>query len=186
MSISIMTKDGLANIPTLSGGGHGILERISGLEHKVAQIENTNATTDTYGLAKISAATDVTRNDSGLVMGARENNPSLDGTIANRFGKLESRIQNVYSLSGGIRINSNSDLNNYKDIGNYYCSSTADVQSISNCPAYRAFTLKVDFGTGENYPRQIIMQYSGEMFLRHYDGYTNKWQPWMKLFWQSI
>ena len=89
MSISYMTNNGPVQVPTLSGGGVNlnILNRISVLESEVAALKRGKATDQEYGLAKISGSQDITETDSGLVLGAVQNNPSVEGTLANRILK---------------------------------------------------------------------------------------------------
>ena len=75
------------------GGGTSleVLSRIAVLEKEISDLKQTIATPDTYGLSKITDATDVTENN-GLVLGAVQNNASVPGTLANKIQSIsESR-----------------------------------------------------------------------------------------------
>lgn len=67
------------------GGGMNQSEkdRIAALEQRVAQLEHGMATSENYGLSKISELESVTETDSGLVLGAKEKNAVIPGTLAN-------------------------------------------------------------------------------------------------------
>lgn len=74
-----------------------------------------------------------------------------------------------YSLSGGTEISEGTDLNDeaYKKIGNYYCKLISIASTLLNCPVQRAFTMKVMYGTGENYKQQLIKEYdTGNIWMR--------------------
>ena len=58
------------------------------LEAEVAALKQGKATAQEYGLSKISSATDVTQEDTGFVLGTIQNNPAVDGTLANRIKSL--------------------------------------------------------------------------------------------------
>lgn len=80
------------------GGGMSPSEkdRLAALEQKVAQLEAGMATTENYGLAKISESEAVTETDSGLVLGAREKNAAIEGTIANLMQQSQSDISEIF------------------------------------------------------------------------------------------
>ena len=102
------------------GGGinQPALERIAALENTVSiltealhNITESKATETNYGLAKISESTTVTETGSGLVLSAKEKNPSIDGTLArkmeqiqNSFGVLDisNECNSDYSIEGGM------------------------------------------------------------------------------------
>ena len=75
--------------------------------------------------------------------------------------QLNGNFGNYYALSGGTRISAGSDLNNYKEPGNYYCLMAADVPSIANRPIDMVFTAKVEYGNGLSYPRQTVISIDG-------------------------
>ncbi|BCK01708.1 pyocin knob domain-containing protein [Anaerocolumna chitinilytica] len=103
---------------------------------------------------------------------------------------LSTDLTSYNSLIGRIVIPANADLNaaTYKSIGNYYCPTTADSQTILNMPKIpsiiiNAFNLKVFFGTGTGYPVQQVEFYdSGIVYRRVFDPYLNSgaggWLSW--------
>ena len=83
-------------------------------------------------------------------------------------------------LTGGTAIPANSDLNNYSDIGTYYCQYTRDAQTLTNRPSGmdEAFIMYVSCGNGLSYPAQTIHQYnSAKTYYRVKTGDT--WSGWM-------
>lgn len=70
-------------------------------------------------------------------------------------------------LKYGIAINANSDLNDYREPGNYYCSLNTVATTLKNCPFVEAFTMKVILGNGTGYPTQIVRNfYNGRIAYR--------------------
>lgn len=87
----------------------------------------------------------------------------------------------MYALQGGEQIPWGSDLNNYTIPGNYYIASNAAANSISNTPVGTAGTLKVEYGAGNTYPRQMYITYNGAYgYIRYYTN--NTWNEW-KVIW---
>lgn len=87
-----MKEDGISQVPTSGGGNLELLNRMAELENSVSQLyervsrtEQSRATPDTYGLAKVTESTTVTESDSGLVLGAKEKNPAFAGGLANQI-----------------------------------------------------------------------------------------------------
>ena len=76
------------------GGGTSLeaLSRIAVLEKELSDLKQTIATPDTYGLSKITDATDVTENN-GLVLGAVQNNASVPGTLANKIQSISESMK---------------------------------------------------------------------------------------------
>ena len=66
---------------------------------------------------------------------------------------------NTYSLSGGIKIPANANLNDYVTPGNYYCNSDNDAPTMLNAPFDSSFTLKVEYAIGTGYPCQTARRY---------------------------
>ena len=85
-------------------------------------------------------------------------------------------------LRGGISIPENADLNDYTTVGNYYCNSSAIVQTIQNIPPLNdflgiAFTLKVEMGTGTSSPIQTYREYrNGNIATRTF--INGSWKAW--------
>lgn len=89
-------------------------------------------------------------------------------------------MSQYYALQGGTYIPENANLDNYKTPGNYYCDSSALVPTIVNCPSNNAFTMKVEYSTGNGYPAQVIRQHdTGDIFYRFFTSYQNRWYPWI-------
>lgn len=55
-------------------------------------IIGSKATETDYGLARISESTTVTEMNSGLVLSAKEKNPSVGGTLANEINKINQSL----------------------------------------------------------------------------------------------
>lgn len=92
----------------------------------------------------------------------------LQTTAKNLVGALNELNSKSYLLSGGAQITSNSDMDNYTEIGNYYCPSSAVASSLTNAPFTRGFTLKVQAGTsGKSYLQQIYKLFNtGQIAFR--------------------
>ena len=85
-------------------------------------------------------------------------------------------LNNSYVLSSGTAISSG-DLNNYTEVGNYYCALNVEAESLLNCPVTRAFTMKVEYSTGNGYPCQTIRSFhDGHLYYRMYEGSWNEWK----------
>lgn len=59
--------------------------------NRISGAENSRATSETFGYAKISRAASVTE-DVGLVLGASEKNPSVDGSLAKMIAELKNAL----------------------------------------------------------------------------------------------
>ena len=86
----------------IRGGGitQSTLDRITELESTVESLSaalhniiGSKATETDYGLARISESTAVTETGSGLVLSAKEKNPSIDGTLAREIKELKKSIE---------------------------------------------------------------------------------------------
>lgn len=84
---------------------------------------------------------------------------------------------------GQLSIPSNANLNDYKTPGWYYCPSNATVGTLSNCPASRAFSLRVYTHAGTN---QVLTTYIPSDDLRIYirNYYNNEWSDWYRIYTQ--
>lgn len=87
------TKD---PFPFCSRGGVNkeLLDRISLLENEVSKLKQQKASKTEYGMAQISDSTDVTT-DVGFVLGAKEKNAAVNGTIANKISQVEEQIGKI-------------------------------------------------------------------------------------------
>lgn len=130
MSISIMAKNGPLLVPNQSGGVNlDVLTRLSSLEREVEAIKNLKATENGYGLAMISNAKDVTEVNSGLVMSAVQNNPSVSGTIASKIEELKAG-NGIYKLLDLATLE-----NGFSLIGSYEYSTVTISGNIVNVSA---------------------------------------------------
>ena len=107
-------------------------------------------------------------------------------TLLTKDGKAEYEIPSpdnftraikAKGLSHGIAITqTGDDLNNYFDIGTYYCATTAVATTLLNKPQELtgAFVMYVGYGTGTGYPYQEIIQYNtGDRFFRNNNTTSN-------------
>lgn len=74
------------------GANLDFIKRIEELENKVDQLSEKRATTESFGLAKTSSATDVTDESSGIVLSAIQNNAGIKGTLANKIGEIDKKF----------------------------------------------------------------------------------------------
>lgn len=89
---------------------------------------------------------------------------------------------NTYALSGGIEIPEGTDMDDYKTPGNYYCESNSTAQTLLNCPFNEAFTLKVDYSNGLNYPRQTLRSFTtGTIAIRYFNVDLSNWDKFVFL-----
>lgn len=97
---------------------------------------------------------------------------------------------NGYALVGGTYIPPNSDLNDYKDIGNYYCCITDEALTVKNTPiegGTGAFSMQIRSGVGKfsdnRYRIQELTTVDGKKWFRHWynDGSGHQWFPWQKV-----
>lgn len=85
-------------------------------------------------------------------------------------------------MRNGAEIKSNADMDDFDEVGNFYCPASATTQTLKNCPFKNAFTLKVIYATGVNYPAQIFKEFNtGRMAYRYYNssGSVPSWQPYV-------
>lgn len=86
--------------PVGGGVNTDILKRITDMESELRLLKQSVATETDYGLAKITESSAVTEKDSGLVLSARERNPAVDGTLANKIKKSEIKAKTIeFSLT---------------------------------------------------------------------------------------
>ena len=81
-------------------------------------------------------------------------------------------------MKGGIKIPNGADLKSetYRVPGNYYCDTNTVANTLINCPVYQAFSLKVELGNGNDYPKQTFREYSSQKIVtRTFNPYDNTW-----------
>lgn len=134
---------------------------------------NTNTTYSAFRGATATAA-----GKAGLV-------PAPAAGYNNRFLRGDGTWVSETSLCyhGQLSIPSNANLNDYTTPGWYYCPSNATVGTLSNCPASRAFSLRVYTHAGTN---QVLTTYIPSDDLRIYirNYYNNEWSDWYRIYTQ--
>lgn len=95
---------------------------------------------------------------------------SLDTTSKTVLGAIDELNSKSYLLQGGTSIPSSSDMDEYRDVGNYICTSYSIANTLINSPFNRAFLLKVG-KTGSSVAYQIYKEVeSGKCAYRYYTG----------------
>ncbi len=89
ISVSIITQEGEQKIPT-EGTTQELINRILALEKEVEELKQSRATTGTMGLSQVFGGGDATDWDSGLVVSAVQQNPSVPGTFANQISSINN------------------------------------------------------------------------------------------------
>lgn len=104
---------------------------------------------------------------------------SLETTAKTVLGGINELNSKSYLLYGGIRITSGSNLNDYIEPGNYYCTSNVDAASIQNSPTNSAFTMKVEYSIGTSYPCQIVRVYNNRRTVYRFKTSSADWSDWV-------
>lgn len=106
---------------------------------------------------------------------------SLDQGVKTLIAALNELNSKTYLLQGGTAIPENADMNTYTTPGNYYVTSNAQAATLSNSPfGNNAFILKVEYGNGVTYPRQIFTEYStGRKAIRFISSSGGSWSDWL-------
>ncbi len=133
---------------------------VKGAKESVYRVGNVNITPENIG--------SVPADNVDAVLSKTSVNPIQNKPVAAQFEVLE---QNTWGLTGGIEIPADADLNEYMEVGNYYCSLSNVAQTLLNCPVNRAFTMKIFKSTGTTYVSQLIVNYqTHERFYRRETG----------------
>lgn len=110
----------------------------------------------------------------------------LDTTAKTLVGAIDELNSKSYLLQGGTAIPSGADMNDYTEIGNYYCNANSIAQTLENCPTTSAFTLKVENAVGESsagssgYIRQTFTEHdTGRKIVRYRVNSTGTWKPFV-------
>ena len=98
-------------------------------------------------------------------------------------------VKDVPFARGITKINANADLNDFTTAGVYYCSSSADTQSLSHSPytegiwidGTTGFRLEVYSTTGSGYGLQILYTHNvvQRTYMRSLNGST--WRAWHRI-----
>ena len=128
----------------------------------------------TFALTEdVTAVGTKAQNALGLATTNETDIATLDGQVA----EIE---KNKWGLLGGVELLENADLNNYREPGNYYCSSNSTALTIINSPSKNAFIMKSFYGQGTTYPKQLLFEFNNNHFYSRW--YSNEsWQPWEKI-----
>ena len=131
------------------------------------------------------------RNTNGIIsvpemQGATASSSGTSGLVPPATAGLQNHV-----LSGGGEyiptaqigdISANEDLNTYKNIGFYACTSNFIAGTIQNCPTNIAFSLLVEKAAG---PVQTLKEYSTDgtarIFWRTQDEFLGVWGAWIQL-----
>ena len=109
----------------------------------------------------------------------------LDNTgLAYFWEKIKSNF-----FPGTKLIPGNSDLNDYRTPGAYYCPGNAGAETIDNVPVHLAFSLMVLRTTGTAGCRQIFMDYqigstnenTNRIWTRAFYDYDDGWSEWCQI-----
>lgn len=110
----------------------------------------------------------------------------LDTTAKTLIGAIDELNSKSYLLQGGTAIPSGADMNDYTEIGNYYCNANSIAQTLENCPTTSGFTLKVENAVGESsagssgYIRQTFTEHdTGRKIVRYRVNSTSTWKPFV-------
>ena len=117
---------------------------------------------------------------------AQEN--GYTGTEAD-FNSCLAGLTEMWTLRNGTAIPANSDLNEYINLGNYFCGSSATAQTLLNAPALPfampAFVLKI-FNITSTSICQIIITHSAQTTVPNYYFIREKlisgnWNAWAQI-----
>lgn len=90
--------------------------------------------------------------------------------------------ESAFLLYGQTLIPDESDLNDYSDVGSYYCYGSAHVSTLSNCPTTTTFTLWVTKTPTSSYVTQIVMDIYNNEFRRYSSDNGNTWGNWGQVY----
>jgi hypothetical protein len=108
---------------------------------------------------------------------------SIPETYQSLKTKLETIVKKIISPK---TITENEDLDDYTEVGMYYCPYSTVATTLTNCPVTNAFSLFVEKSSGyENACTQLITSYDGtrikkfSRFIQTVDGtfQDSGWQP---------
>lgn len=178
-----------SNIPNLSLLSLVMNDIDSKLDNKVASTPDPNkpnqvvySSADATKLKGVeSGATKNTVLDSltstSITSAASANSARL---LDSKITAINANIDNIAKIKNPIIIPANSNLNNYKTSGWYYCESYATATTLLNMPPLKeAFALEV---ISSNQVRQRWTHYNSERtFERAYYEYDNVWSEWKEV-----
>lgn len=163
---------------------------------------NTATTAAQQAATAVKNANTAVSNANAAIADLNEQIASLDSNFATlartvNISQLQTSAKNIvaavnelnsksYLLQGGTAIPSDADMNDYTEIGNYYCNANSIAQTLENCPTTSGFTLKVENAVGKSsagssgYIRQTFTEYdTGRKIVRYRVNSTGTWQPFV-------
>lgn len=95
---------------------------------------------------------------------------------------LDNKIDSIFKYNSEHNIESNTDLNNMKDIGVYYCTGMAVASTLSNCPVNAAFIMEVRTGNqrGTIVVQDIVYVNSTSLAKYQRSCVSGTWGSWFK------
>ena len=155
--------------------------RLTALENKDATLQNNIDAVNSNLNTNMTAINAEFQNLQNQITALQSSINSLTSILDNKVNKDQ-----VFLGYDHTQIPANSNLNNYLNGGTYCCSSSANANTISNCPVGEAFTMFVYNAVGGGYAtppstatysyiRQIIIPFDSiKIYMRmiSYDGKT--------------
>ncbi|WP_432480800.1 pyocin knob domain-containing protein [Moraxella sp. ZY200743] len=190
--VTATTAQGTSNVAT--GNGNTFLNIVASGVGQTASVGSSTQITGTNGITVSSDAAGkliVTRDSNsptatklqtprtinGVAFDGTQNITITDNTKAplshrhtwNEIDGKPAVITNPTQITRG-------DLDNYKEIGFYYCEADAYARDIANTPSNRAFALEVVRAAGVV---QIFRKY--ETAIVYMRAFYRRWSPWKRL-----
>lgn len=144
-----------------------------------------------------SAYANISHNHDNAYASKSHQHDGVDVILSNN-NNVDSEITSLKNSSTNTskEILENDDLNDYSEIGFYYCPYRSVAQTLSNCPVTNAFALFVEKYSGyENACTQTVTTYDGTRllkFIRTFQTLDGEFQhsDWLPLYddtgWQTI
>lgn len=151
MGVFMHSGDSASPVP--GGIPAGTLERI---EADIEELRSLRATLEQYGMGIISESESVTDTDSGLVLGAKEKNASITGSIMNFVEKNKQLIESI-SESSFIFRGTVTDFNSVEKSGFYQYPGANGI----GVPQTYAYGILLNL-IGDSFKYQIFLSMSGD------------------------
>lgn len=101
------------------------------------------------------------------------------GDITRIYGHVGYDGQLAYGLDlASVQIPENSDLDDYKTVGTYYCTGTSIATTIANSPTTYNYKLVVEVITAA-FIQQTVIDRAGRRWHRSYTISTDTWGSWL-------
>lgn len=162
MSVNLYTEDGLVRIAGNGGGdSEEVQNKLLELEEKIKQLESANEETN----QKIDS---ITKESLGL------------GNVDNTHD-ADKNVNSAKYLSPK-RISEETDLNDLKELGNYYCNAISVARTLKNSPTTIAFGMVVFENTGITQEITEYITKTPKKYFRNYYDYEDIWSPWYRIY----